>query len=387
MRAFGSFVTLVAFSLTAGLSSGWAADQSLPLKASPRALASPGRFWGELEFLYWQTKGDALPALMTSGATGALGAPGTTVLFGDSSVNQDWRPGGRIRAGYWFDDFHITGLEAHFFGLASTSTNFNASSAGVPLLARPFFNADPAVNSPDALNVAFLAGGPGQVSVNESTRLFGAGAAYQRQLCARCFAGSVTAMVGYRYLKLSDDLRIANSTNSINPLLPLGTFAVLDQFDTRNQFNGLDLGLTGFIPHGAWRIDWLAKVALGTTSTNLNINGSSSFTPLGGPTTVLAGGLLALPTNIGSHSDSRFSTVSEFNAKLGYQFTPQWRAFVGYNVLYWTGVVRPGGAIDTTVNSSQLAPAVLVGPARPAVQFNSTDFWAQGVSVGIAFNY
>jgi hypothetical protein len=332
MRAFGNFVALVAFSLTAGLSSGWAADQSLPLKASPRVPANPGHFWGELEFLYWQTKGDGLPALVTSGTTGVLGASGTTVLFGGSSVNQDWHPGGRIRAGYWFDDSRVNGLEAHFFGLASTSTKFNASSAGIPLLARPFFNANPAINAPDVLNVASLAVGPGQVSVNESTRLFGAGAAYQRKLCASCFAGSVTAMAGYRYLKLSDDLRIANNTTSINPALPLGTLIMVsDQFDTRNQFNGLDLGLSGFIPHGAWRFDWLAKVALGTTSTNVNINGSSSFTPPGGPTTVLAGGLLALPTNIGSHSDSRFSTVSEFNAKLGYQFTPQWHAYVGYN--------------------------------------------------------
>jgi hypothetical protein len=51
------------------------------------------------------------------------------------------------------------------------------------------------------------------------------------------------------------------------------------------------------------------------------------------------------------------------------------------------GVVRPGGAIDTVVNPNLIPPGAPGGPARPAVQFSSTDFWSQGVSIGLAYNY
>jgi len=102
---------------------------------------------------------------------------------------------------------------------------------------------------------------------------------------------------------------------------------------------------------------------------------------------VTAGGLLALSSNIGRHSDSRFSTVSEFSTRVAYQLSPQWKGYVGYDVMYWTGVVRPGGAIDTVVNPNLIPPVAPGGPPRPAVQFSSTDFWSQGVSIGLAYNY
>ena len=54
---------------------------------------------------------------------------------------------------------------------------------------------------------------------------------------------------------------------------------------------------------------------------------------------------------------------------------------------WWTGLVRPGGAIDSTVNPTQLPPGTLAGPARPQIQFNTTDYWVQGFNVGLAYNY
>jgi len=275
-------------------------------------------------------------------------------------------------------------MEVHFFGLVDTSTGFTAASAGAPLLARPFFNA--LVNAQDTLIVASGAVGPGQVTASEKSRLLGVGAAYDRLVCTTCWGGPVIGILGYRYLKLSDDFLISSNTNSLIPPF-VGAVSFSDQFNTRNHFHGVDLGLTGVVPYGAWRFDWMTKVALGVTSTDLNIDGATAFTPAGGATTVLTGGLLAQTTNIGQHSDSRFSTVSEINARLGYQFSRQWRAYAGYNLLYWTGVVRPGGAIDTVVNPNLIPPAVGGGTARPAVQFNSTDYWAHGVNFGMAANF
>src|SRR5438270_7340994 len=130
------FVACGAMILAAGIVSGpvRAADLPLVTKAPPPPPAS--LFWVELDYLAWNVKGDHLPPLVT---TGVLGAPGTAVLFGDSRVNDGWRSGGRLQAGYWFDQTRARGVEASFFALEDASTNFGAASntAGLPILARP----------------------------------------------------------------------------------------------------------------------------------------------------------------------------------------------------------------------------------------------------------
>src|SRR5262249_51829749 len=149
---------------------------------------------------------------------------------------------------------------------------------------------------------------------------------------------------------------------------------------------GLDLGLTGDIAGGPWKLTWLAKAAIGGTFSATDISGATVTTVPGvGPATT-AGGLLALPTNIGSRDSSRFAVARELAAHVSYQINGNLRAFAGYSVLYWTGLVRPGGVIDSTINPSQLSGQPLVGPARPQAQFNTTDYWAQGFNVGLAYS-
>jgi hypothetical protein len=137
------------------------------------------------------------------------------------------------------------------------------------------------------------------------------------------------------------------------------------------------------IRQGPWSLEWLAKVAVGATINDLPINGSSGVT-FGGVTTVTAGGLFAQPTNIGDFSRTRLAAVPEVSAKLGYQITPAIRVFAGYDVMYWTGVVRPGGAIDTTVQCDPDRRRRLVGAARAgaAVRYVETT-GRNGASFGI----
>jgi hypothetical protein len=71
---------LVLLSVVASVPS-WAADIPMKAKPIPAPIASGPKFWAEAEYLYWQTKGDALPALVTAGTAGGngvLGAPGTS---------------------------------------------------------------------------------------------------------------------------------------------------------------------------------------------------------------------------------------------------------------------------------------------------------------------
>src|SRR5262249_8695129 len=212
------------------------------------------------------------PAGTPQAQAGVLGAPGTSVLFGGDSVNDRWRSGGRISAGYWLDPHRTAAVEASFFMFDRSSTGFATSSGGNPILAQPFTDATTGLQS--ARLVAFPGLTSGSIAIGETSRLLGAGAAYRTELCRTCALGSVSGLVGYRFLRLRDSLSInSTSTAAGGGGIPGGTvFTVSDQFDTTNSFHGLDLGLTGDIPHGPWKLTWTAKAAVGGTFADVDIN-------------------------------------------------------------------------------------------------------------------
>jgi len=75
--------------------------------------------------------------------------------------------------------------------------------------------------------------------------------------------------------------------------------------------------------------------------------------------------------------------------KLGFQVTPSLRAFVGYDFLYWSSVMRAGGQIDTAVNPALLPPAMPIGAGaiRPLPLLSSTDVWVHGFCAGLELRY
>ena len=155
----------------AAVTTAFAAD--LPVKAPPVPVEPAGQFWIGVDYLGWSVKGDHLPALVTTSPVGTpleqagvLGAPGTTVLFGNSDVDGGWRSGGRLQAGYWFDPQHRSGVEVSFFDLQDKSTGFAANSAAYP---KPFF--DPTINRQSSLLSGFPGFLSGSIAVNETSRL------------------------------------------------------------------------------------------------------------------------------------------------------------------------------------------------------------------------
>jgi hypothetical protein len=311
-------------------------------------------------------------------------------LFGNERVNDDWRAGGRVHAGYWFDACQRTGIEASFFALDDATTRFVAGSSGDPVLARPFFNA--ALGQLDAELVAFPGVLAGRIAVTDRTALLGTGAVLRQNLCCGdCYR--VDGLLGYRYLHLTDRLGVTEDLTSTDPTdaaVPLGTrFLVADRFGATNDFHGCDLGLAGEFRKGPWVVQWAAKVALGVTDSDLDVFGATTLAVPGSPATTGTGGLLALPSNSGHFTRDHFAVVPELGVKLGYQVTPHLRAYVGYDFLYWTQVVRPGGQIDLAVNPNLLPPLTppIAGPARPEPRMNGTDVWAQGIGVGLEVRY
>jgi hypothetical protein len=134
------------------------------------------------------------------------------------------------------------------------------------------------------------------------------------------------------------------------------------------------------------------KLGLGDMYQVVDIHGTTSINPTvaGVAPRFFNSGLLALDSNSGTFSRNTFAVVPEVTLKVGYQVNDHLRAFIGYNFLYASNVVRPGDQIDTTLDENKIPPfstAVPPGTPRPMVLFKTTDYWAQGFTFGLEWRY
>jgi hypothetical protein len=304
-----------------------------------------------------------------------LGLPGTAVLFGGDDVNQQARSGARFMVGYWLGDGRLLGVEGGGFFLGRQTSSFSAASTGTPILTRPFFNA--ATGLQDSELVAAPGIVAGAVTARTSNTFYGAEANLRSNILGGpCW--NVDLIAGYRYLALDEDLTIGESLQALQ--VPL-TFVLNDSFRVQNRFNGGQIGFESEWRRNRWSLDLKTKVALGDVSEHVDILGSTLTNGVAS-----AHGLLAEPSNIGSFQRNRFAVSPDVGVNLGYQVTDHLRAFVGYDFLYLSDVVRAGDQVDLRVNPNQLR-GVATGPALPAFNFHSSDYWAQGVSFGLEFKY
>jgi hypothetical protein len=321
-----------------------------------------------------------------------LGAPGTTVLFGDSHVNGDVRSGGRFTLGGWLGCDQCLGIEGSFFILEGKAAHFSASSTGNPILARPF--TDATTGLPDSELIAFPGVVAGSIDANDVSKQFlGAGLLFRRHVCCGCNY-FVDALAGYRFLYYSQGISVTEDLTSTLPsnqfpFIPFGTnLLVGDQFAARNSFHGFDMGLTGEFRRGPWSLEWLAKLALGQTFTVLDINGETTVTVPGLPPVTSPGGFLALSSNSGHFTREHFSVVPEFGVHLGYDLTSHIRTSIGYTILWWNGIGDATKAIDQSVNPNLLPPAIPnAGPAAPAPLFGKSTLVGQGIDLGLEFRF
>jgi hypothetical protein len=344
------------------------------------------RWYASAEYLLWWFKGEAVPPLVTSGSVGAaipgaLGLPGTTVLFGGRNEENGAHSGGRFMIGRWFGDECIA-WEGGYFFLGPGVTNFVASSTGTPILARPIINAATGAETTE------LVAGPGvlagTVAVQTRSSLWGAETNLRSHLWCGC-RSTIDVLAGFRTLGLDEDLIVRENLSVL--AAPGGAFHLVDHFRTENRFYGGQLGAEWQIRVRRWDMDFKTKLGIGDTQQLVRISGSDVVTDPVNGTRTFNGGLLALPSNIGTYSRSKFTFVPEVGVTVGYNVTDHLRLFAGYNFLYWTSVARPGPQIDRTVNVNQIAPPIPAGPPRPAFSFNPSDFWAQGVNVGLEYKW
>ena len=141
--------------------------------------------------------------------------------------------------------------------------------------------------------------------------------------------------------------------------------------------------------HCKWDIGATAKLALGATAHTVIIDGTTTLNATDGTTVVAPGSTVAQPSNMGRHTSTDFSVVPEVTATVGYQVFPCIRLLVGYNLLYWTRVQRAGNQIDRQIDFAQSPTSSALPVAGTSPQFlnQRSDFWAQGINLGIEIKY
>lgn len=358
------------------------------------------RVWAGADALLWWMKNGPLPApLVTTnpnalGSIGALNEPGTRVLFGGNNSDLNYNPfsGGRFTVGCWFNEQETIGGEVSGFLFDTGSVNFLAASAGgaAPIVSIPF-NATVPFNFNPAGETSLNAGGvPNTVGVSSSSRLWGAEANDLFRLPSRS-RYNLTLLAGVRYLDLDERLGL---NDTFSDAATGGALSVTDSFHTRNQFFGGQLGLRGTTNFGKWSLEATAKCALGVDYELSDINGSTGVSngAFGFPTGIVPGGVFAEPSNIGRHTDTQFTVAPEVQFQAGYDVTRRIRAVVGYDFLYVSDVLRPGAQIDRNINPTQSVlfggtGGALTGPAAPPGTTSHSDFWGQGVNLGLQFRF
>jgi hypothetical protein len=363
------------------------------------ALEGPDRVWVTGEYLLWWLKDAPVPGpLVTSGPAGSgaiLGNAGTSVLVGDRGIDYGPLSGGRMFVGFC-NETHTCALEVGALLLESGGATFAAGGNGIDI-ARPFFNT--ATGQESALLVNSPGAFAGNVKVSSATDLFGAEANVLENV-SRGDGVNFDLLLGFRYLSLEEALSIAQATT----LLPGGTvgfnggsitgsgaFTVSDDFKTRNEFYGGQIGAQLDYQPGRFFLNLVAKLGIGNTHETFVTSGQTELFPAGGAPSTALGGLLAVPGNIGLASRNAFTLVPEGMVTVGFAITDCWRAFVGYTFLYWDDVVRPGSSASRAVNAS-LVPSSLgfgtgLGPTPTVSTNGSSDFWAQGLHFGMAIRY
>jgi hypothetical protein len=363
----------------------------------------PQRFWASADYLSWDIKGTPNPqALITTGtpaSQGTLGGPGTSVLLGGPDIGFGQLSGGRFGIGF-IDCAHDCAVELKGFWLQTANNTFGVTSdqMGSTVFARPFINSTTGVEN---VSLASFPGAfAGSITTAASSQLFGAEANLIHNV-NNSWGASVDLLIGFRYLNLDQALTISQSSDLLgggvlgfagNTVLAPGTVGIVDNFHTLNQFYGGQIGAdVEFHPYKRLFLEFDGKLGFGDTHQSVNATGFTSLSNTGAAPTVTSGGLLAVAGNSGPSSRDAFTFVPEIAINVGVDVTCNMRIYVGYTFLYWDNVALPGNQINRSINPatipSSLSFGSVAGATNPPNPIIHSDFWAQGISAGVAFKY
>lgn len=346
-----------------------------------------GGFWVDMDFLLWWRDERSFPALLTTQPNNGV-LPGATVLFG-GSVDESARPGGRVELGLWLDPCQRTAVGLRYLGMADAAIASEYTSNDVNFLARPFLDVSTNPATPTAfpiINAFADLPTTGRLGLRTESQ-FQTGDVFVSWTLRRSPCASFGFLAGYQMAQIDESLAIESLTQS-----GVGTgaqsLAVSDLFAAENEFHGGIFGLRGDYRCGQFGVELLGRFGFGNMRQSILIAGSTTSTDASGATSTRDSGLLAQSlTNGGLHQQDKFSYMNEAGVKLAFYPREQLKLSIGYSLMYWSSVVRPGHEIDTSIDGRLLTALPPTDATRPAFAFHPTDYLAHGLTFGAELQY
>jgi len=362
-------------------------DESCGPSCGPDPCCVRDNTWAGLEYLVWYREGRFFPALVTTTPNAGV-LPQATVLFGGGDLQEPARPGGRLNVGHWFDDGHCLGLGGSLVLLGDSTVGMSLNSSELRFFARPFYDASNNDTS-TAQAISSNLSNPttlGRLDLQTGSEFLAADV-YVRCLLWRTRGVRLDLLGGYQFARIAENLVINTFTQTQPDNLP--SLAVQDVFATQNEYNAGHVGLLGDYRRGQWGLELLARFGFGNMRQTVSINGSTTTVDANGGTSTRASGLLAQLTNSGVYTQDTFSFMNDAGVKLAYYPTERLKLTVGYSLMYWSSVVRPGQEIDLSVDSRLFTGNVTGGatPTHPAFAFDPTHFVVHGLTAGLELRF
>lgn len=349
--------------------------------------------WVSADFLFGWFEGAHLPTLVTTSnpvpATkddaGVLGKSGTKTLL-SGTKSHSLSPGFRLQAGYIFDHEYGQGVEAGFIYLPGQSTSDFFTSTVNSVLARPFF--DPVADVQASEVVSFPGSTTsGNISVDtKNANFYSVNLDLTERLLGEQGQG-VDVLFGYRYADFGDQLTIRQHSVLAPNLAGIATIDRMDDFQSRNVFHGLDLGLRGTYSGDQWSLNLLGKVSPGSMSQTVDIRGKSVTKFTSGSTSTIPAGVYALSSNSGSNQTDEWTVIPEFGANFNWKLRQNVSLRMGYTALFLINVAKADDQIDFNINKALIGAPAGATPKQPKFPSAQSDLWIQTLNFGVDWKF
>ncbi len=368
--------------------------EEMPEKKSEKAFSHT---WIEADYLYWWIKNSpASDVLITEGVL----LSDQTPVLGGKSVHTGPRSGAKLSAGHTFDSRGVFGIEGGYLFLCNQSKIKSVKSsgkAGSPFLVLPFYN--PTIPGEDATYIAQSVtlqdvppfSGVATVKVANSMQDAELNASFT--VVKNCHGLDFQVLGGFFWWNFNEKFTFSTSSPYID--VPGSVFKTEDHFRAHNNFYGGQVGFKGEYVWSRLSLSLKAQIALGGMNSHLNIQGQLITNDYddNGPLQSFGAGYFALPTNEGHFSKTNFSIIPQASTQVGLRIIKGLHCKVGYTFLYATKVMWANNQIDDTINPTQ-APAItgdtsttVVGPKDPKVLYKTAQFWVQGITAGLEYQF
>ncbi len=389
-------------------------------------------WWVEGDFLLaWMKKGHIEEPLITTGSAadpfpGAIGQPGTHVVFGNKHYNYHRTAGVKASIGSYLGPDKNFSFDIDGFWIFSRTKHFNISSnpGEDPLIARPFYDVRTASERAELVSsnsdtTGFFSGSSRALIKTQfwgaelnigfhpcETQAVGCHTcgeviAREKRPCEKNITGGI--FVGFRYLRLFEKLKIKDEMDPF--AIPSGlsfngpanvvnmpdSLKDEDVFRTNNDFFGGQIGIKGEYAFNCWMsLSLYGKAAFGVTEQKYKSEGSTTWESSMFGNQYAVGGVLVQPNNMVHEKKWKYAWVPEAGINFSVEPFSHLRFLVGYSFLWWSKVVRPGEQINRKVNSGQIPGNVaFFSPAmqKPNDHLEEISFWMQTVNFGISFDF